>query len=85
MADLEALLNEEEELQGSISSASLEGEVSVGSTKDYNELFNQPSINDVVLIGNKTLEDLSIQEKGEYVEEAEAMSNMEILAIIESL
>lgn len=60
----------------------VEGEVSVGSTQDYNELFNQPSINDVVLIGNKTLEDLSIQEKGEYVDNDNTMTNLEILAII---
>ena len=26
-------------------------------SKDYNELLNKPSINNVVLIGNKTLED----------------------------
>ena len=71
------------DLTGEITiSSSVEGEVSVGSTQDYNELFNQPSINDVVLIGNKTLEDLSIQEKGEYVDNDNTMTNLEILAII---
>ena len=70
-------------VEGEVSVGStVEGEVSVGSTQDYNELFNQPSINDVVLIGNKTLEDLSIQEKGEYVDNDNTMTNLEILAII---
>lgn len=29
-----------------------------GGTRNYNALTNKPSINDVVLIGNKTFEDL---------------------------
>ena len=37
-----------------------------GGTRDYEKLDNQPSINDVVLIGNKTLDDLGIQAKGDY-------------------
>ncbi len=86
MADLTGVITAAETLQGSISEGStlntLEGEVSVGTTKDYNELFNQPSINDVTLIGNKTLDDLSIQEKGEYVDNANTLTNLEILAII---
>ncbi len=36
-------------------------------TLDYSELNNKPSINDVELIGNKTLEELGIQEKGDFV------------------
>ena len=33
---------------------------------DYNELINKPQINNVELIGNKTLDDLGIQPKGDY-------------------
>ncbi len=36
-------------------------------TKDYSELTNKPSINNVELTGNKSLSDLGIQEKGDYV------------------
>ena len=35
---------------------------------NYNALENKPSINDVELIGNKSLEELGIQEKGDYVD-----------------
>lgn len=37
-----------------------------GGTYDYNDLNNKPSINQVELNGNKTLEELGIQEKGDY-------------------
>lgn len=36
---------------------------------DYNNLLNKPSINNVSLTGNKTLDELGIQEKGEYLVE----------------
>lgn len=36
-------------------------------TKDYSELTNKPSINNVELTSNKSLSDLGIQEKGDYV------------------
>lgn len=36
------------------------------SSKDYNMLFNKPSINNVELSGNKTLEELGIQHAGNY-------------------
>lgn len=39
-------------------------------TTDYNALENKPSINNVTLSGNKTLEELGIQAKGDYVEES---------------
>jgi len=42
---------------------------SENGTTDYNALDNRPSINNVVLSGNKTLEALGIQEKGDYLEE----------------
>lgn len=37
------------------------------SSVNYNDLLNIPSINDVSLIGNKSLEELGIQPKGDYV------------------
>ena len=37
-----------------------------GGTSDYNSLENIPSINNVTLVGNKTLNDLGIQAKGNY-------------------
>lgn len=42
-----------------------------GSTTDYSQLTNKPSINDVELVGNKTLDDLGIQPKGNYVIDAD--------------
>lgn len=41
-----------------------------GGTSDYNDLLNKPSINDVELSGNKTLEELGIQAKGTYIEDS---------------
>ena len=40
----------------------------ITGTSNYQELKNKPSINDVELDGNKTLEELGIQQKGEYLE-----------------
>lgn len=37
-------------------------------TIDYAELTNKPKINGVILTGNKTLSELNIQEKGNYLE-----------------
>lgn len=42
-----------------------------GGTSDYNRLNNKPSINDIVLEGNKTLEELGAQPAGDYVEQTE--------------
>lgn len=45
---------------------------STGTTEtmfDYNDVLNKPSINDVALVGNKTLEDLGIQPAGDYITE----------------
>ena len=39
-----------------------------GGTTDYTELVNKPKINGVTLSGNKTLSELNIQEKGNYLE-----------------
>ena len=38
-----------------------------GGTTDYENLKNKPSINGVELSGNKTLEELNIQPKGDYL------------------
>lgn len=49
-----------------------------GGTTDYSELQNKPSINKVVLEGNKTAEELGLQAKGDYVTDnalAEALAN----------
>ena len=37
-----------------------------GGTSNYVDLENKPSINDVELVGNKTLDELGIQPKGGY-------------------
>lgn len=41
-------------------------EIIYKNVNDYEKLKNQPSINDVTLIGNKTSEELNLQEKGDY-------------------
>lgn len=46
---------------------------------NYNYLINKPQINDVELINNKTLDDLNIQGKMEY------LSNLEIEKLIGGL
>lgn len=38
-----------------------------GGTSDYSALENLPSINGTTLVGNKTLDDLGIQPKGDYL------------------
>lgn len=50
-------------------------DVSGGETADYTDLNNKPSINDVTLEGNKTLDDLGIQAKGEYALKTELPTN----------
>ena len=40
------------------------------TTNNYEELDNKPLINDVELVGNKTLDELGIQPKGDYVIDA---------------
>lgn len=50
--------------------------VAVGPT-DYEELENKPQINDVTLIGNKSLDDLDIQPKGNYANSKITNSELE--------
>lgn len=38
-----------------------------GGTSDYSDLTNKPKINNVELVGNKSLNDLGIQPKGNYI------------------
>ena len=52
-------------IDGIISSLGSQG----GVTTDYKELGNKPKINNVVLDGILTLDELNIQEKGEYITE----------------
>ena len=40
--------------------------INTSGTSDYNELVNKPQINSVELQGNKTLDELGIQAKGDY-------------------
>lgn len=58
---------------------SAEGEV---GTNNYNELVNKPQINSVELIGNRNLDELNIQIKGDYADTA--LTNTEIENLIES-
>ena len=46
---------------------------SIGGTTNYNWLDNKPSINDVVLTGNKTLGELGIQSVGDYATQTDVM------------
>lgn len=55
----------------------LEGVIDTGGgTYNYEYLYNKPSINNVTLIKNKTLDELGIQQKGNYPDQA--LSNLEI-------
>lgn len=46
----------------------LSTEIKTVESGDYLGLSNKPQINSVVLIGNKSLDDLNIQVKGEYAD-----------------
>ena len=59
-----------------IQEKTLVGTINVGqistTNNDYNEFFNKPSINEIVLQGNKDLNELGIQE------EMQALTNSEL-------
>ena len=48
---------------------------SSGGTYDYNKLIHKPQINDVTLDGNKSLEDLGIENDKNYVHNQTTASN----------
>ena len=71
--EVEAKVEEQEEINTSIEQNNnrLDVELKVRetiepSTNDYNRLVNKPQINSVELIGNKSLDELDIQVKGDY-------------------
>ena len=54
--------------------------------QDYNVLINKPQINSVELVGNRELEELGIQEKGDYAKKSDipgVMTNIEIENILQ--
>jgi hypothetical protein len=51
----------------------------IEGVKDYNLLENKPKINDVVLQGDKTLDELGVQPKGNYADEILTNSEIEEL------
>lgn len=51
-----------------------------GGTSDYEKLQNKPQINNIELVKNKTLDELGIQEKGDYPNEV--LTNTEIEDLI---
>ena len=54
-------------------------EIKTVESGDYLGLSNKPQINSVVLIGNKSLDDLNIQVKGEYADRPLTNSEIEEL------
>jgi hypothetical protein len=53
----------------------------IEGVKDYNLLENKPKINNVVLQGDKTLDELGVQPKGNYADEI--LTNSEIEELLE--
>ena len=51
----------------------------IEGVKNYNLLENKPKINDVVLQGDKTLDELGVQPKGNYADEILTNSEIEEL------
>lgn len=71
--EVEAKVEEQEEINTSVEQNNNELNVELKvretiepSTNDYNRLVNKPQINSVELIGNKSLDELDIQVKGDY-------------------
>ena len=44
--------------------------INTSGTSNYEDLVNKPQINSVELVGNKTLDELGIQAKGNYIEDS---------------
>lgn len=67
-----------------------EGNINIqsGGTSDYTDLTNKPKINNVELVGNKTLNDLGIQPVGNYALESdmtEAQNDIDHLSKVSNL
>ena len=60
-------------ISGSINpkSSSVSGNIKTGVIEDYDVLKNKPSINNVILSGNKTSEELNLQPAGDYATRSE--------------
>ena len=69
--DLEVILESEQEMEVGLEEDALEI-----VTSNYEELNNNPSINNVELLGDKTSKDLGLQK------EMESLSNLEIEEIL---
>lgn len=54
----------------------IEENETIGSSNNYNDLYNKPQINEVELKGNKSLDELGIQKKGSYANKR--VTNIEI-------
>lgn len=64
-------------LKGEKGEDGIDGKDGEPGTTIYSELEDKPSINNITLEGNKTLEELGIQEKGNYVTEIELSQNLD--------
>lgn len=51
----------------------------IAGTNNYKRLINQPSINNVILVDNKTSSDLKLQPEGNYPDETLSNSDIEEL------
>lgn len=58
----------------------METDTSTETERNYNNLYNKPSINNIELMGNRSLDDLDIQIKGNYPDEA--LTNQDIENIL---
>lgn len=66
-------------IQSSEEEMSFDTSNTIAGTNNYNKLINLPSINNVVLIDNKTSQDLHVQPAGDYPDEALTNSDIEEL------
>ena len=71
--DLDIILDEQNSIDAEIENSDI---VSTGTTKNYEILDNKPQINSVELVGNKTANDLNLQER------IEVLTNLEIEEIL---
>lgn len=72
-------------LRGTLTAGTGTQQIFIDGVTDYDLLQNKPQINSVEVAGNKSLDDYGIQPKGNYVEGDQALTNLEIQAIIDSI